>query len=261
MYDGMSLTGSLELRVNYRLRAMLLQSRATDIRAEGDSRMESIKQRLTKRAIQAELRHTGGMPETGSFHRRAYHRNFEGYTEIKQLNAQGKLVIQRIYTGKYYEPKLSLFHRLVLRLFYLVFFVGGTALFLYCSTRNVLCNQYFYVNLFQVICIPLLLWCVYVLIFYIPDIGRLTIGDYNTQHKALVAATRTTAFCMWAASATALLCVIASPETETLVNLLCALGFAAGGLLIFAIFLFEDHLEYIVISSAVDVPPGGVEIE
>lgn len=222
---------------------------------------ESTKQRLRKRVQQEEIRSLGGTPEEASFHRRAYHRNFEGYTEVKQLNAQGKTVIQRIYTGKYYEPELDMKHRLTLRFFYLVFFISGTALFLYCSTRSFFCNTVIYVNLFQAICIPLLLWCIYVLAFYLPSTGKLTIGEYNTEHRSLLSAARLTACCMWCTAAAALLCGILNFRTQSLSMLLCVPGFAAAGLLIFLIYLFENMLKYTIIENDASAPPEGMEIE
>lgn len=223
--------------------------------------LDSLKNRMSEKVKEAELRRSGGTPEQASFHRRAYHRNFEGYTEVRELNQYGRTVIRRVYTGKYYEPELEPFRRLTLRMFYLLFFAGGTALFLYGATRHLLCNRTLYVNLFQAVEIPMLLWCIYVLAFYIPSMGKLTAGEYDTQHGSLMRATRMAAVCMWLTAAAAVVCTLLHLDTEVLANLLCAAGFAASGALVFLIYLFESNLNYTVTNSTNSAPEEGVEID
>lgn len=222
---------------------------------------DSWKRKVADRAKRDELRCTGGTPEQAPFHRRAYHRYFEGYTEVKRVNERGRTVVERVYTGKYYEPELEPFRRVTLRLFYLLFFVGGAALFLFCATRTVRCNTVPYVSLFQGLAVPMALWCAYVLAFYIPSTGKLTIGEYNSQHKPLIRASLLTAVCMWLAGVGALVCFFLHIEERALGDLLCAAGFAASGMLMFLIFLLESHLNYTVIGSGVQPPDDGVEIE
>lgn len=219
------------------------------------------KRRMAERAKRKELRYTGGTPETASFHRQAYHRHFEGYTEVKRVDERGRTVIERVYTGKYYEPELALHRRLTLRLFYLIFFLGGTGLFLFCATRTTPCNTAPYVNLFQALAVPLVLWCAYVLVFYIPSMGKLTAGEYNSQHRPLVRASLLTSVCMWLTGAGALVCFMLHLEAGAVNDLLCAAGFAAAGALVFLIYLLESHLEYTVTGSEAQPPEDGVEIE
>ena len=223
--------------------------------------LDSWKHRMAERAKRKELQYTGGTPETASFHRQAYHRHFEGYTEVKRVDERGRTVIERVYTGKYYEPELAPHRRLTLRMFYVIFFLGGTALFLFCATRTVPCNTAPYVNLFQALAVPMLLWCAYVLVFYLPATGKLTIGEYNSLHKPLIRASTLTALCMWLAGAGALACFILHLETGTISDLLCAAGFAGGGAPMFLIGLMENHLEYAMAANEAKPPEDGIEIE
>lgn len=222
---------------------------------------DSWKHRMAGRAKRKELQYTGGTPETASFHRQAYHRHFEGYAEVKRVDGRGRTVIERVYIGKYYEPKLAPHRRLTLRMFYIIFFLGGTALFLFCATRIAPCNTAPYVNLFQALAVPLLLWCAYVMVFYLPATGKLTIGEYNSLHKPLIRASALTALCMWLISAGTLICFVLCLDAEQGSNLLCAAGFAVAGALIFLIYVLENHLEYTVIGSETQPLEGGVEIE
>ncbi len=221
--------------------------------------LDSWKRKLAQRAREKELRYTGGTPEQAPFHSRAYHRHFEGYTEVKRVNERGRQVIERVYTGKYYEPKLAPFRRVTLRIFYLLFFAGGTALFLFCATRTAPCNTAPYVNLFQALAVPMLLWCAYVLVLYIPATGKLTIGEYHSQHRPLIRSSLLAAACMCLAGAGALACFFLRSGMYT--DLLCAAGFAASGLPLFFLSLFERNLDYEVTGSGAQPPDDGVEIE
>lgn len=223
--------------------------------------LDSWKRRMVERAKRKELQYTGGTPETASFHRQAYHRHFEGYTEIKRLDERGRTVIERVYTGKYYEPELVPYRRITLRLFYMIFFLGGTALFLFCATRTALCNTAPYVNLFQALAVPMVLWCAYILVFYIPSLGKLTVGEYNSQHRPLIRAALLTSVCMWLTGVGSLMCVLLHLETGMGKDLLCVAGFALAGVLIFLIYLLESRLEYAVTNSEAPPPEDGVEIE
>lgn len=54
------------------------------------------------------------------YHSGFYHRVFEGYTEVRKLQPNGKQRIERIYTGKYYQQKLQTVQRVSLRILYLI---------------------------------------------------------------------------------------------------------------------------------------------
>ncbi len=223
--------------------------------------LDSWKHKLAEYAKEKELRHTGGTPEPASFHSHAYHRYFEGYTEVKRVNEHGHQFIERTYTGKYYEPKLEPFRRLTLRLFYILFFIGGTVLFAFSATRTTPCNSALYVNLFQALSVPMLLWCAYVLVLYIPATGKLTIGEYRGQHKPLIQSSLIAAVSMWLTGLGALVCFFIHLNARDFTDLLCAAGFAVSGGLMFLIFIFERNLEYDVTNSDAQVPIDGVEIQ
>lgn len=187
---------------------------------------ETFKQRLRERQHRQEMQETGGMPQSASFHRSAYHRNFQGYTEVKRLDANGRQIIERIYTGKYYEPALDRVRLLRLRIVYVFFFLASVALFLFCATRKVICNTVIYVVVPQGLSVILLLWCLYVLIFYLPAKARLTIGDYDTLHKLLIRSSFLSACSLWVCALACLICFFLSPELRSAKDLLCAAGSA-----------------------------------
>ncbi|MCD7919425.1 MAG: hypothetical protein LUG45_05030 [Clostridiales bacterium] len=63
------------------------------------------------------------------YHSGFYHRVFEGYTEVRKLQPDGKQRIERIYTGKYYHQKLCTAQRILLRILYLVLVLCTVAAF------------------------------------------------------------------------------------------------------------------------------------
>lgn len=211
-------------------------------------------------ARQADLYRSDGPRERASLYQRAYHHNFEGFVEVREINEHGKAVIRRVYTGKYYEPALEPFRRISLRVMYILCYLGGAALFLYCATRPLVCNTVFYVTVLQCAVILMMIWCAFVLAFYVPATGKLTIGEYKGQHKSLISAARAAAISMWAAAAAVLVSMVLQLEGSLLANLLCAVGFGVSGMPLLVIYLFESHLKYHVTSSGNAVPDDGFEV-
>ena len=59
---------------------------------------------MNKRRMQQRLRRRTNTDQTfldKGWHSKAYHRHFEGYTEVETTNEKGKTVIQRVYVGDY----------------------------------------------------------------------------------------------------------------------------------------------------------------
>jgi hypothetical protein len=222
---------------------------------------ESLKQRIKEKEHRQAMQETGGMPQSASFHRPAYHRNFQGYTEVTRLDEKGKTVIRRIYTGKYYVPALSRQNQLRLRFVYAVLFLGGGALYFFCAMQSALCNAFFPVNLLQGLSLPLLLWCLYLLAFYLPSTGKLTLGDYETLHRPLIRASLLTALCMWATAVAGVVACFVYADLFYLSDLPCVGGFALSGGLMFLIYFLEHRLEYLVEENDTEMPADGVELE
>lgn len=222
---------------------------------------DSFREWARKKAFRDEMRQTGGTPESASFHRRAYHRNFQGYTEVKRVRPDGKAVIERVYTGHYFEPMLSKERRVRLRILYVLLFAGGMGVFGWSATRPAVCNTVLYVGAFQALAVAMALWCLYVLIFYIPAVGKLTVGEYDTLHKPLIRSSAACALCQGAAAVAALVCFFLNRDAASASDLLCMGGFVLGGMLFGLIWFLESHLEYAVLDNDTPMPEDGVEID
>lgn len=222
---------------------------------------EKWKQRIRKKQFQQDLAETGGMPQSAAFHREAYHRHFQGYTEIKRsLTGKGSK-IQRIYTGKYYEPVLNLLQQKQLRFVYLVFSVIGAGLYLFCTLQPTICNTVSYVVIFQATSVILLLWTAYLLCFYIPSTGKMTEGDYKALHFPLILASLLTSISMWLTGLAGILCFFLNRDRCAFPDFLCSIGFCAGGCFLFVLFFMEKRLIYRTVNNKTEGPDEGVEIE
>ncbi len=222
---------------------------------------DSFREWARKRAYRQEMRETGGTPTSASFHRRAYHRNFQGYTEVKRLRPDGRTVIERVYTGHWYEPMLSMERRVRLRILYVLLFLCGAGVFGWAATRRAVCNTVLYVGLFQALAVAMAIWCLYVLVFYIPATGKLTIGEYDTLHKPLIRSAMACAVCLWAAAAAAVVCLVLDRAAAVGRDWLCPAGFALSGALFGLIWFLESRLEYAVLDNETPMPEDGVEID
>ena len=191
------------------------------------------------------------------FHRSAYHRHFDGYKELKYTDPRGKTVIERTYIGDWYEPALSRENQIKMRILFVLLAVFGIAAFIYGALRTSPCNSALYVALFQAVAVPMLFWLVYVLIFYVSTMGRMTIGDYNSIHAPLIRSSLMVTICLWGSAAGS---VVSCVLSGTFSDLICALIFAAGGLMFFIINRFENMLHYHVLPNDTQAPEGSVEI-
>ena len=231
--------------------------------AKSDSEKKSAKNvSRNKRKLIQKLRQTQheedyNSARTSGFHRSAYHRHFDGYKEIKFKDPTGKTVIQRTYVGDWYEPDFTRENQIKLRVLYVLLTVFGVGLFIYAATRVTACNTALYVALFQGLAVAMLIWLIYVLIFYVPSLGRLTVGDYNSIHQPLIRASFMMTLCMWACAAGAILSLILNGY---LMDILCCLLFAAAGLMFFIINRMESRLIYHVLPNDTEAPDESVEI-
>lgn len=69
-------------------------------------------------------------PETGYRHSTHYHKYFRGYTEIRKVNAKGRVVVERYYTRPWIVSGLSTCNYWLVRLLYAFLVAASAALFI-----------------------------------------------------------------------------------------------------------------------------------
>ncbi len=193
---------------------------------------------------------------------KAYHRFFEGYSEITVPKPNGKgYTIQRIYTGDYHRQDLTKSQRIWLRVLYVVLFLGAAYLFVSSAILPLVSNATWYVALSQAISIPLLFWVMIVFYSYLPAKQDLTIHEYRSSSLALQKATFGSAVSLGIAALATLIFVLLNLPDGPLTELICAVKYIAGGLLVYSINLIEKGLNYLIIPSQNIPPPDAMEIK
>jgi len=211
-----------------------------------DGSREPLRDRIQKEA----------QPDKAGFaHSKAYHRFFEGYTETRILNPNGKgYRIQRIYTGIYHRQDLTKNQRLLLRALYVVIYLSSVSLFVSSATLPLGSNSTWYVVITQVASIPLLFWILITFFSYLPAGQDLTIDEYRSSSLALQKAALGTALSLGLTALMTLIFMFLNLSNEPLNEFLCALKYLAAGLLAFALNGVEKKVNYLVFPSANRLP-------
>lgn len=190
-------------------------------------------------------------------HSSAYHRFFEGYTELR--GADGKIV--RIYTGAYYRPVLKAGEKLAVRALYVFLYIASAALYAVSALLDIPTNGLWYVTLPQACTLPMLFWLLTALFHYLPVKDRLEIAQYKRSSVPLKRSSLIGSVCAFAAAAAVLLAVLIDRQIRTASELLSSAMFFLSGACLFAINRMEEKIVYEYLDSTVDAPEGGVEID
>lgn len=218
---------------------------------------------MNKRRMNQRLRrHTDldkGLLDRG-WHSKAYHRHFEGYTEVETTNEKGKTVIERVYVGDYYRLDLPKKKRVLLRLTYAVLIGLAGGMFGFAASRPIGANMTWYIAIAQMVAVCLLgLLCVN-LLSHSTAPRDMTIGDWKSSSKKLQRNAKYTALIMeLLAFLTALHLILKAGDW--LVHLLCIGLYAVAGLIAVVVNRLEANAPYLKFSSTEEAPEDGAYIE
>lgn len=177
-----------------------------------------------------------------SWHSRAYHRDFDGWVEVPELDDKGRTRIRRIYTGAYYKAALTDKAWKLRRVWYILLILASAALFGLSAMRGTAANTVRWAVLPQVVsvfCYIFLLWF-WVLRLFVPRI--MTKGQRRECARNLRLAALIGSIALSLSALCAVICVLFLHGA--------AAGFwTAGGFLLaagcaFAVFWMEDHTDY-----------------
>ena len=194
------------------------------------------------------------------WHSKAYHRHFEGYTELEQTDEKGKTTIKRVYVGDYYRLDLPRNKRIGLRVAYAGLIVLTAALFGFAASRPVGANMTWYIAMTQMITVCLLgLLCVN-LLSHSTAPRDMTVGDWKSSSKKLQRNAKYTAFAMeLLAFLTGLYLLLNGENWGT--HLLCVLLYAVAGLVSVVINRLEANAPYTIWHSTEEPPADGSYID
>jgi hypothetical protein len=186
----------------------------------------------------------------GTWHSQAYHRFFEGYSEVSvpKPNRKG-YTIQRVYTGDYYRQDLTGGQRLLVRGLYVALFLCIAYLFISTAVLPVTSNATWYVVLTQAVSIPFLFWILIVLFNYLLAWRDLTIYGYRSSSQALQKATLGASLGMGVVALAILVFMFSNLSNDPLLELLCAGKYLAAGLLALLMNRVEKKVHYLIVPS------------
>jgi len=193
---------------------------------------------------------------------KAYHKFFEGYTEVRVPRSNGKGTrIKRIYTGEYYRQDLSVRNRVLIRLLYVVFFLCASLLFVSGAVEQFAGNSTWYVNLPEAASVFFLFWILIAFIEYLPAGRDMTIAEYRSSSRSLLKASIGAAICLGVTALATLLFLVLNSFTALLPGIVCIGKYISGSLMMLVLNRLEMKLKYQIIPNTNQVPVDSVVID
>ena len=218
---------------------------------------------MNKRRMNQRLRrHTDldkGLLDKG-WHSKAYHRHFEGYTELEETDEKGRTIIKRVYVGDYYRLDLPKKKRVLLRLVYAVLVLLTAALFGFAASRPVGANMTWYIAIAQMVGLFLIgILCVD-LLSHSTAPRDMTIGDWKASSKKLQNNSKYAALAMELLALLTLLYLLLNGESWG-THLLCVLHYVMAGAAALVLNRLEANAPYRTWHSTEEAPEDGSYID
>lgn len=218
---------------------------------------------MNKRKTHQKLRRRADLDKgllNKGWHSKSYHRHFEGYTEVEAINAKGKVMIQRIYTGDYYRLNLPAKKRVLLRVFYGISWLCTCILFGLASSRPVSANSTWYLAIVQMLSLFGLAVVLFSLIAHCTAPRDMTIGEWKSSSRAMKRRTAVTSALFGADALLTLLYLLITGNDQS-AHLLCVLFYLLAGGLNILINRLEANLPYQTFPSSQPIPEDGTYID
>lgn len=178
-----------------------------------------------------------------ALHRRAYHRYFEGYTEIKEIADKGKMTIRRVYTGYYYRQDISDRRWKLHRLIYLLYYVFSAAVLLWCGTVDVYCNVTWYASLAAMAGLFSMIWLAKPVLMFAFSKRELLAREYRSISSIKNIAIAC-GICYLLCACAFAVCLILNRTEQLAVPLLCIGLYLLSAIGMFRIYQMEKKVEY-----------------
>ena len=216
--------------------------------------------RSLKETIQErEMRRTGGMPESASFHSKGYRRYFEGYSEFQVTLPNGKRKIERVYTGVYHTLQAPEGRRGQLKAGFALLFILAAILFFWAASRYLPGNTVWYITFPEAVGTAFLFLLLIALAGYLTAPRDMTLHEYRAVgflKKASLAASMELFLLMGIRAIYAAVC----HDGHFLQELECAAAFLAAAVCCLIIYLMEKNNIYRTHLSSAPVPDDAHEI-
>lgn len=177
-----------------------------------------------------------------SWHSRAYHRDFDGWVEVPELDERGRTRIRRVYTGAYYRAALTDKAWKLRRVWYILLILASAALFGLSAISGAAGNSVRWAVLPQVVavfCYIFLIWF-WILRLFVPRI--MTKGQRRECARNLRLAALIGTIALGLCAVCALIAAIMAKGGVS--DFLPAGGFLLAAGCAFAVYWMEDHTDY-----------------
>ena len=207
-----------------------------------------------------EMRRTGGMPESASFHSKGYHRYFQGYSEYTYTDKKGHKRIGRIYTGVYHTAQLTDSQRKWRKLTYMLLVCFSSILFLAGVLMPVKANSFRPIGIAQALCLALLFWSACSVLNYVTSSKDLTIYEYGYVSK-MCRAVRTASGMLACTSIAVLLYAAVNDRIFLSQELMSACLIAGAAVFLYFIRMLEANVKYTSWLSREEAPLESNQID
>ena len=194
------------------------------------------------------------------WHSHAYHRYFEGYTEYRELDQNGKEHLRRVYTSSWHIQDLTKKQRILVRCLYVFLFLlmaGAVAL---AGFRQTAGGKAFYVVIPVLAVLCVLMWLGYILLvnyLFLPE--KMTVHDYRASSVSLSRAALVLVIAFLASAALSLLeGALIGDISQTAIP---AAAFLLGAVCAFLMRWTEGRIPWREEENTQNAKPGGVPVE
>lgn len=185
-----------------------------------------------------------GERDTGFRHKSYYHKNFQGYTEIRRVNEKGRISIERRYTAPWQRHRLTNMQWVLTKAAYMLGVLLSTVLFLWALAQRIPSNSAALVAVpgFLSALLMLLLWMA--VFTYVSAPRKMTLWEYRSGKSKIERFTRlaSAALLLTVAAKVIYICVWMDFSWEGEIASLLALAVAVVPPVL--IFLFERRMDY-----------------
>ena len=131
-----------------------------------------------------------GERETGFRHRNYYHKHFMGYTEVRRVNAKGRIISERHYTAPWQRHNLTDGQWVLTKLAYVLGVILTTVLFLWALAQRIPSNSAALVAVpgFVSVLFLILLWMA--VFAYVSAPRKMTLWEYRSGKNKIELFTR-----------------------------------------------------------------------
>lgn len=195
-----------------------------------------------------------------NYHSRSYHKFFEDWAELKRLDENGKIHVERVYVGKYYRSPLTIGQRIARQLLYVLLYGLSIALFVMGGIRDIPVNHSLIPSLFVAICIFPLAWLILPFFRNLTMPREMIIRQYRAASLDLIRISGIASGALAVAALVNLLFLVTGNSSlwETVE---CALGYLVAAGLLFALRFLEQRLKYEVLPPRTSRPEYSTIIE